>query len=125
MSKGSKYVDITSIIQVIGNIYKNPRLLDNEDQYNITEEDFPDTFHKVVFGSIYNLWLQGVEKITINNISDYLSSRPKSLAIYEANKGNELFRKNWEKFCTRWQKQIEEDEMPKEKIKEYLEGIIA
>ena len=47
------------------------------------------------------------------------------MATSEANKGTELFRKNWEKFCTRWQKQIAEDEMPKEKLKEYLEGIIA
>lgn len=89
MSKGSKYVDTTSILQVIGNTFLNPSLLDSEDKYNINEEDFVEPFHKVVFGSIYNLWAQGAKKITISNITDYLASRPKSQAIYEANKGNE------------------------------------
>lgn len=78
MSKNSKYVDITSIIQVIGNVFNNPHLLDDDEKYNITEQDFPDNFHKIVFGVIYNLWQQGVDKITIANITDYLASRPKS-----------------------------------------------
>jgi len=38
----SKFVDTTSIVQVIGCIYKTPQLLDYEDKYTITEEDFPD-----------------------------------------------------------------------------------
>lgn len=76
-------------MQVIGNIFNNPSLLDNEEKYSIIEDDFPDSFHKVVFGTIYNLWQQGVEKITLNNISDYLSTRPKSKAVYESNNGAE------------------------------------
>ena len=35
----SKYIDTSAIIQVIGNIYNNPNLLDNE-KYHIIEEDF-------------------------------------------------------------------------------------
>lgn len=89
MSKNSKYVDITSIIQVIGNVFNNPHLLDDDEKYNITEQDFPDNFHKIVFGVIYNLWQQGVDKITIANITDYLASRPKSQSVYEANNGTE------------------------------------
>ena len=49
--KMSKYVDIPAIVQVIGNIYLNPGLLDNE-KYKFYEEDFPNEFHKVIFGSI-------------------------------------------------------------------------
>ena len=46
----SKYVDITSIIQVIGCVYNNPQLLDFTDKYTIIDEDFADEFHKIVFG---------------------------------------------------------------------------
>ena len=84
----SKYEDIPSIIQVIGNIYQTPTLLDNE-KYTFIEEDFTNEFHKILFGSIYNLYKLGAKQITINTIEDYLSQRPKSLAIYKSNKGAE------------------------------------
>ena len=45
----SKYVDPTAITQVIGTIFKNPSLLEQEDKYVITEDDFPDKFHKIAF----------------------------------------------------------------------------
>ena len=41
---GSKYIDTTAIIQIIGCVYNNPNLLDCTDKYSITEEDFPDSF---------------------------------------------------------------------------------
>lgn len=89
----SKYVDIPSIIQVIGAIYKNPFLLDEEDKYFFTEEDFTEEFHKIVFGSIYNLHALGAKEITLNAIEDYLEQRPKKLAIYKSNKGAEYLQK--------------------------------
>ena len=85
----SKYVDIPSIVQVIGSVFKTPQLLDYTDKYTITEDDFPDDFHKIVFGSIYKLHELGAEKITLNSISDYLSARPKSEAIFIKQKGEE------------------------------------
>ena len=53
---GSKYVDTTSIMQVIGCVYNNPSLLEQTDKYMITDEDFPDKVHKIVFGAIYNIY---------------------------------------------------------------------
>ena len=85
----SKYVDIPSIVQVIGSVFKTPQLLDYTDKYIITEDDFPDDFHKIVFGSIYKLHELGAEKITLNSIADYLSARPKSEAIFIKQKGEE------------------------------------
>ena len=84
----SKYIDIPSTIQVIGNIYQNPSLLDN-DNYKFTEEDFVEEFHSILFGSIYNLHKMGATKITVNTIEDYLNQRPKKLAVYKVNKGPE------------------------------------
>ena len=91
MSK-TRYVDIPSIIQVIGSVYQNPSLLDN-DQYSFTLDDFTEEFHQVIFGSIYNLHQLGAKEITSANIEDYLEQRPKKLAVYKANKGAEYLEK--------------------------------
>ena len=88
----SKYVDVAAIVHVIGNIYQNPALLDN-DNYTFIEEDFTEEFHKVLFGSIYNLHALGAKEINLNTIEDYLNQRPKSLGIYKANKGPEYLTK--------------------------------
>ena len=85
----NKYIDKSAIIQVIGNIYNNPNLLDMEDKYSFNEEDFPEEFHRILFGSIYNLHALGAQKIDINTIEDYLQQRPKKFAVYESNKGAE------------------------------------
>ena len=83
-----KYVDIPSIVQVIGNVYANNSLLDRE-EYFFTEEDFTEDFHRILFESITNLHTLGVTKIDINSIEDYLEQRPKKKAVYLANKGRE------------------------------------
>ena len=89
----SKYVDVPSIMQVIGCVYNNPSLLDFTDKYTITDEDFPDEFHRIVFGAIYKIYELGAQKITLENISDFLSSRPKAEAVFKNNKGNEWIAK--------------------------------
>ena len=80
------YTDIPSVMQVIGCVYNNPSLLDNE-KYHFNEEDFTDEFHKVVFGSIYNLHQLGAKEINVNTITDYLETRPKKLAVFKVNNG--------------------------------------
>lgn len=85
----SKYVDTTSIIQVIGSVFQNPQILDMTDRYTIVDEDFPDIFHKTIFGAIYKIHELGAHKITLESISDFLSSRPKSAAVYKEGKGEE------------------------------------
>ena len=64
-----KICDSKAVIQVIGSIYQNPELLDNE-QYSFNEDDFPMDFHKVMFGSIYNLHALGAKSITVNTIEE-------------------------------------------------------
>lgn len=84
----SKYVDVTAIMQVIGCVYNNPQILEFEDKYTITDEDFPDEFHRTVFGAIYKIYELGAKIITLENLADFLSSRPKSAAIYKKNDGD-------------------------------------
>ena len=83
-----RYVDVSAIVQIIGNIYNNVSLLDYED-YHFNEDDFPEQFHKILFGSIYNLHALGAKEVTLNAIEDYLTQRPSSYAIYKTNKGHE------------------------------------
>lgn len=83
----SKYVDNTAIMQVIGCVFNTPQLLDFTDKYTITDEDFPDEFHRTVFGAIYKIHGLGAQHIGLENIADFFSSRPKSAAIYKTNDG--------------------------------------
>lgn len=85
----SKYVDISAVIQVIGNVFNNPNLLELQDKYIITDNDFSNEFHKVIFGSMFKLYELGVTEFTLENINDFLATRPKSEAIYKSNKGDE------------------------------------
>ena len=85
----SKYVDTTAVMQVIGSVFKNPGLLNQTDKYTITEEDFDSDFHKVAFGAIYKIYELGADKVTLENISDFLSTRPKSEAIFKQAKGED------------------------------------
>lgn len=84
----NRYVDVPAIIQVIGNIYNNPNLLDSE-KYRFNEDDFTEDFHKVLFGTIYNLHMMGAKNVNINVIEDYLEQRPTSYATYKTHKGAE------------------------------------
>lgn len=88
----AKYADLSATIQVIGCIYQNPTLLDDE-KYFFNEDDFTEDFHKILFGSIYNLHALGAKSVNINTIEDYLKDRPKSLATYKTNKGAEYLQK--------------------------------
>lgn len=89
----SKYVDTAAIMQVIGCIYKDPEILDKEDRYVITEDDFVEEFHKIVFGVIYKLHSLGASKVTQESIVDFLETRPKSKGIFDSNKGLEYIQK--------------------------------
>ena len=87
-----KYVDIGAIIQVIGAIYNDPNLLDNEN-YHFSSDDFTEEFHRILFGSIYNLHALGAAAIDANTIEDYLEQRPQKLIIYKSNNGAEYLEK--------------------------------
>lgn len=84
----ARYVDVSAITQVIGCVFNNASLLDDTDKYIIHEEDFIEDFHKIVFGSIYNIHLTD-SQVNIDAIIDYLSNRPKFKAIFDQNRGIE------------------------------------
>ena len=84
----SSYVDLAAITQIIGCVFNNTSILDETDKYIIHEEDFVEDFHKIIFGSMYNIHLTG-SQVNIDAIIDYLANRPKFEAIFKKNKGIE------------------------------------
>ena len=85
----SKFIDTTAMMQIIGCVFNTPQILEFTDRYTIVDEDFPDEFHKIAFGAIYKIHELGADKITLENISDFLATRPKSEAIFKQQKGEE------------------------------------
>lgn len=75
-----------SYLQVIGCLLKKPDLL-SDSRYNIDRDDFDETFHKMIFASIHNLYLQGVKNIDYISIDNYLSSYELQYKIFNENNG--------------------------------------
>lgn len=86
-------------MQVIGSVFNDPKILEEQDKYVIREEDFTEEFHKIVFGAMYNIEILG-GSINLETIVDYLSTRPKFYGIFQQNKGVEYLTKASE-FATR------------------------
>lgn len=95
----SKYNDLTSVLQVLGCVYKNPSLLEERDKYPLTDADFADEFHRATFGALFKLYELGVREFNLQQINDFFSTRPKYEAIYKLNKGDEWLLKTAET-CT-------------------------
>lgn len=88
MSK-SPYVDTPSTLQVIGSLFKQPNLIDRvTDQFIFSSRDFPNDFHRIVFGAIYNLHQMGMDHIKVTDIENYLENYPTDFATYKANDGS-------------------------------------
>lgn len=77
-----------SIYSVIGNLCKDPQQL-REPEIVLTDKDFPQEFHKIVFGAIYNLAYDNAEttRITEIDIDNYLASYSQHYKIWEKNNG--------------------------------------
>ena len=90
---GSKYVDATAIVQVIGCVWNDPTILDKPETYVIIEDDFPEQFHRVVFGALLKIHESGVHSFTLDVVNDYLEQHPKYKAVYDLNRGDEYLEK--------------------------------
>lgn len=87
----NKYYDNAAAAQVIGCVIKNPSLMDDDGRYFFNQDDFVSDIHKILFGSVYNLYMMGAKDISLKTVSDYLQGREKSLGIFTSGKGDELF----------------------------------
>lgn len=86
MSELRDYQNSSAIREVIGCLLKDPTLLVN---HKITKEDFVEAFHKLLFVTINNLFVQGVSKIDAIVIEEAIKRDYSSLYnIYTKNNGN-------------------------------------
>ena len=80
-------IDKKIIIQLFGTLMLNPTLISQTDKYNLVPEDFNTTFEKYIYSSIYNLYINGAESISPQDIDTYLSDKPNCYATFEKEKG--------------------------------------
>lgn len=81
--------DKRSIYQVLGCLLKDPSLLGDVNKYQLNKEDFPEPFHRAIFGAIWNLYKLGSKDIDHIAVDNYLSSYAKSYEIFLKNDGIE------------------------------------
>lgn len=84
--------DKSSIIEVLGCLIKKPDLILDEN-YKLEIDDFPEKFHKIVFGAINNLIMNGVKKIDAIIVDDFLNKYDKQYKIFSDNNGFEYIEK--------------------------------
>lgn len=79
-----------TLLQIFGSIMKRPSLLFQTETYNLTLEDFNNSFEKYIFGAIYNIAQNKAESISVVDVDDYLSRNPTFYGVFEKNKGVEF-----------------------------------
>lgn len=87
------YQDKIAIMQVLGSILKNPLLLADSSKYELTNDDFPESFHKIIFAAINNLRDDGTEVINEVTIDGFLSGYDIQYSIFNKNDGIEYLYK--------------------------------
>ncbi|MEX0598215.1 MAG: DnaB-like helicase N-terminal domain-containing protein, partial [Candidatus Paceibacterota bacterium] len=82
----SKLQDVKAILHVIAGLMDKPERLDQKD-FPLEIEDFPESFHKIVFAAIKNLYDQKAETINYVEIDGYLSAYSAQYKTFEDNNG--------------------------------------
>lgn len=82
--------DKRAAANLIGCLMRSPDFLVNTDKYILSKDDFVTSLHRIVFATIYNLFHQGAEKITINDIHSYLQKYPELYTTFNNNKGSDF-----------------------------------
>ena len=75
-----------AIINVLAALIKNPLLFADND-YRFSINDFPERFHKIVFGAIEHLALNGMQKIDYIDIDQFLKQYPNEYKVFCDNSG--------------------------------------
>ena len=88
-----------AIIQVLAGLIKNPLLFANN-QYRFEVSDFPEQFHQIVFGAIEHLAKKGdgLLKIDVIDIDQFLKQYPIQYKVFNANKGVEYITRALEQY---------------------------
>ena len=83
-SKLASYVNKQAIREILGSLLQDPSLIR---EYKIVQNDFPETFHKLIFAAINNLYKNGAEVIDAVAIDEYLSHYETQYQVFTKNEG--------------------------------------
>lgn len=83
-SKLISYVNKQAIREILGSLLQTPSLIR---EYKIVQNDFPETFHKLIFAAINNLYKNGAEVIDAVAIDEYLSHYETQYQVFTKNEG--------------------------------------
>src|SRR5574344_770951 len=88
MPNTEEYQNKIAIIQVLAALVSNPLLFANNN-YKFNIADFPEQFHKIVFGAIEHLAMKGMQKIDYIDIDQFLKEYPVQYKVFSNNNGVE------------------------------------
>lgn len=80
-------VDRHTIIQIFGSLMQQPDLLNNIDKYCLDITDFSEPLDKYIFSAIYNLYVNGAERIHSADIDNYLQTNSYAKDLIENENG--------------------------------------
>lgn len=78
--------DKMAVLQVLGGLINNPLLFTNK-QYSLKIDDFPERFHRVLFGAIEYLAAQGLTTINVMDIDQFLINYDVQYKVFTDNQG--------------------------------------
>src|SRR5690606_6534697 len=82
----SKLQDKKAILHVIAGLMDKPERL-NQKEFPLDIDDFPESFHKIVFGAIVNLLEEKAEKVSYIEIDGMLSRYSSQYKTFNDNNG--------------------------------------
>lgn len=88
--KLTSYVNKQAIREILGSLLQEPVLIR---EYKIVQNDFPETFHKLIYAAINNLYRNGAEVIDVVAIDEYLSHYETQYQIFIKNEGIDFLEK--------------------------------
>ena len=83
--------DKNAATNLLGCLISNPDFLAQEDLFPLSMDDFHDRFHKLVFSGMYNIYHNGLAKITVQDFDAYLRDYPDQYKFYNDKNGADAF----------------------------------
>ena len=81
-----KYADKMAEMQVLACLIKDPMLF-SDNKYKFNVDDFSDQFHRILFGAIENIALNGAQSINYIDIDQFLKNYPTQYKVFSDNQG--------------------------------------
>ena len=81
-----QYADKMAEMQILACLIKDPMLF-SDNKYKFNVDDFSDQFHRILFGAIENIALNGAQSINYIDIDQFLKNYPTQYKVFSDNQG--------------------------------------